>query len=61
MTQNRQIDTKSNLNPTVQLEVTRSGIMRGKQLEQGEVIEVSKTEAKRMLTIHKGLFKIKID
>lgn len=63
MTLNRQITTGFNkdIQDTLVLEVVRSGIYSAKEVKTGDTISVSKTEAKRILTIHKGLFKIKID
>lgn len=60
-TNNRQVDTKFNSKQSIDLEVVRSGIYGGKEVKGGDIIKVSKTEAKRILTIHKGLFRIKID
>ena len=63
ITSNRQINTGFNKSQdeTMDLEVTRAGIFKGKETKVGDVISVSKSEAKRILVIHKGLFKIKID
>lgn len=58
---NRQIDTKFNSKQTIDLEVTRAGIFKGKETKVGDIISVSNTEAKRILTIHKGLFRVRID
>lgn len=61
-TLNRQIRTDHNAqaDSSIELEVVRAGVYQGKKLETGEVVTVSKSEARRILTIHKGLFKIKI-
>ena len=59
---NRQVRTDHNkeMDSTIELEVVRAGVYQGKKLGAGETVSVSKSEARRILTIHKGLFKIKI-
>lgn len=60
-TLNRQVRTDFNKDSSsIELEVVRAGIYAGKNITAGEIVKVSKSEAKRILTIHKGLFKIKI-
>ena len=63
MTLNRQIKTDFNnaLEGNMQLEAIRNGIYAAKSVKAGEVITVTKSQARRILAIHKGLFKIKID
>lgn len=58
---NRQINTGSEKsNQMITLEATQNTTFRGKSIRAGQSITVSKSEAKRVLTMGK-VFRIKLD
>ena len=61
-TTNRQINTGvKDKAQTITLEATKETKHDGKAITAGETVSVSKSEAKRLLTQSKGLFRIKMD
>lgn len=62
MTLNRQIKTDFNTSGRkITLEAIKGITYEGKNIDAGQSIEVSKSEAKRLLISSKGIFKVKID
>jgi len=62
MTLNRQINTGFNASKDqkIELEATKETQHNGKTLAAGEVVQVSKSEAKRLLATSKGTFRIRM-
>lgn len=60
---NRQINTGFNKasSQNITLEALKSTVYKGKGVNVGSTISVDKTEAKRILTNNKGVYKIKMD
>lgn len=59
VTSNRSINTGFDpKKQTITLETLQSGEYNGKKFAAGETIEVSRSEAKRLITQNKQLFKI---
>jgi hypothetical protein len=62
MTSNRQINTGFDAKAQmITLEATKIVSYDGKQIDAGQSVTVSKSEAKRLLSLSKGVFRIKMD
>lgn len=61
-TTNRQINTGFNpAESKMKLKVLNSGHILGRKVEAGEVIEVTKSEARRLMATDKKMFKVSLD